>query len=81
MFSQINDPIEVVAFMKAGEIRPLKLLWHGREVVIKIVNLSWSRWEGRSKIYYFAVSDSTDYFKLRFDTDKLSWTLLESYIE
>ncbi|MBI4363437.1 MAG: hypothetical protein HY545_01155 [Candidatus Doudnabacteria bacterium] len=81
MFNQINEPIEVITRFSENELIPVKFLWQGREFIVQKINLAYADWEGRSKIYYFAVSDSVNYFKLRFDTEKLSWTLLESYTE
>jgi len=81
MFEQINEPVEVGVLFKQGKTLPLKFFWHGREYLIKTVNLSYSSWEGRTKFYYFAVSDSVNYFKLKFDTQNLNWTLLESYVD
>ena len=90
MFEQINEPIDVVAVFstKGGsasggnrELKPFKFLWKGREFIVKKINLVYSSFEGRSKIYYFAVSDDSNYFKLRFDTESLHWTLLESYVD
>ena len=93
MFNQINEPIEVVAKFFAGKLLPVKFFWparsasgsvsgrHGQEILIKKINLAWSRWEGRTKFYFFAVSDNANYFKLQFNSENLSWTLLESYAE
>ena len=81
MFNQINQPIEVIAKFTTDKIVPVKFLWHGREILVKKVNLAYSRFVGRTKFYYFAVSDSSNYFKLQFNTENLSWTLLESYVE
>jgi hypothetical protein len=81
MFEEINDPIQVATVFAGGEIKPLKFLWHGKEFLVKKVNLAYSRFEGRAKVYYFAVSDQNNYFKLQFNSDNLIWTLLESYIE
>ena len=81
MLEQINDPIEVIAKFSGNQTIPVKFLWHGREILIKKVNLAYSRREGRVKFYFFAVSDSVNYFKLQFNSDNLAWTLLESYAE
>ncbi|MBX4186792.1 MAG: hypothetical protein KW802_00850 [Candidatus Doudnabacteria bacterium] len=81
MFNQINEPIEVIAKFSGQKTVPLKFLWQGREIAIKKINLSYSRFEGRIKFHFFAVSDSTNYFKLQFNSDNLSWTLLESYAD
>ena len=81
MFEQVNQIIEVSASFRDGKLIPQKLIWSGREIMITQVNLSHHVWEGRSKIYYFAVSDSVNDYKLRFDSDKLTWDLLEVYAE
>jgi len=81
MLEQINEPIEVVSYFKQGRLIPVKFFWQGKPYFVQKVNLDYSHWEGRSKVYYFAVSDNVNYFKLQFDTDTLKWILLESYTE
>ncbi|OGE87963.1 MAG: hypothetical protein A3J07_02265 [Candidatus Doudnabacteria bacterium RIFCSPLOWO2_02_FULL_49_13] len=81
MLEQINQPIEVAAHFGLHQVRPLKFVWRGREYRVQKVNLTWSRWEGRTKFYYFAVSDNANYYKLQFNSESLAWTLLESYVE
>jgi hypothetical protein len=97
MLEQINEPIEVIvkfALLRQGshlrqgfggqarnKTIPVKFFWNGREILIKKINLVWSSFEGRVKFYFFAVSDDANYFKLQFNTDNLSWTLLEVYAE
>lgn len=81
MFTEINEPIEVAANFTQNQLLPFKFVWNGRDVIIKKINLAYSSWEGKVKIYYFAVSDDANYFKLRFDTGSLGWTLLESYMD
>jgi hypothetical protein len=81
MYETINQNVHVAALFKAGQAIPLKFLWNGREYPVKKVNLSYTKYEGRSKIYYFAVSDNSNYFKLRFNSEDLSWVLVETYVE
>jgi hypothetical protein len=81
MFETINEPIEVIAKFSQNRTIPVKFLWNGREVLVSKVNLVYSRLVGRTKFYYFAVSDSANYFKLQFNSENLQWTLLESYAE
>ena len=91
MLEQINEPIEVIAkfvLLRQGfggqagnKTIPVKFLWQGREILVKKVNLAYSRWEGRIKLHYFAVSDEANYFKLQLNSETLQWTLLESYVE
>jgi hypothetical protein len=81
MYEQVNDRVQVASVFKDGGITPLKFMWNGREFPVKTINLAYSGFEGRSKIYYFAVSDQNNYFKLQFNSDNLVWTLLELYVE
>ena len=82
MLEQINEPIEVEAYFgPQGGARPLKFIRHGREYVIEKVNLMYSKWSGRTKLHYFAVSDGANYYKLCLDSENLKWTLVEIYAE
>lgn len=81
MYEPINQPVQVAALFWDGHAKPLKFLWNGREYPVKSVNLAYARHEGRSKLYYFTVSDESNYFKLQFNSDDLTWTLLETYVE
>lgn len=83
MFEQINEPVKCISEIgeQGGKLVPLEFVWKNRTTVVKGVNLSYSVWEGRNKIFYFAVSDSINYFKLRFDSTNLKWTLLETYVD
>ena len=91
MFNEINEPIQVIAKFvhlrqgSGGQVGnktiPVKFLWNGKEILIRKVNLTYSRREGRSKFYFFAVSDDVNYFKLQFNSENLQWTLLESYAD
>jgi len=81
MTEEINEVVPVACLFKNGEARPLKFLWGGREYAVKAVNLAYSRFEGRSKVYFFAVSDETGFFKLQFDSGSFVWTLLEAQFQ
>jgi len=81
MLEQINEPIDVIAKFLGNKTIPIKFLWHNREILIKKVNLTYSRVVGRGRFYFFAVSDNTNYFKLQFNTENLQWTLLETYVD
>jgi hypothetical protein len=81
MLEEINQPIEVIAKFTGSKAIPIKFLWNNREVLVKKINLAYSRREGRGKFYFFAVSDSTNYFKLQFNSENLAWTLLEVYAD
>lgn len=81
MFENINEPIDVISKFSENKLIPLKFLWHNREYFVKKINLAYSAREGQSKLYYFAVSDEANYFKLQFNSENLNWTLLETYVD
>ena len=81
MLEEINEDVDVITIFKKNQAIPWKFLWQGREYLIQKINLTYSSWQGRNKVYYFAVSDNTNYFKLQFNTENLKWTLLESYVD
>jgi hypothetical protein len=81
MLEEVNEPIDVACRFIGNQLIPVRFLWHGQEIIIEKINLSWSNFEGRAKFYFFAVSDNANYFKLQFNSENLSWTLLESYAD
>lgn len=81
MLETIDEPVEVEVLFGAIKIMPQRFWWQGREVLVKKMNLMHSTFAGRVKIFYFSVSDSTNYYKLEFNTEKLTWRLKEVYTD
>lgn len=81
MYEKINEPIEVVAEFGKRSLRPYVFRWQGREYEIKDVNFIHSAPKGKGMLFYFSVSDDTNYFKLCFNSQDLSWKLEEMYTE
>lgn len=77
MYEQINDPIEVLAGFKRGQIIPYRFKWGIHQYDVKKVNLVHGEMRGRDMLYYFSVSDEANYFKLCFDASKMLWKLEE----
>ena len=77
MHEFLDDPVDVVVSFNEHRVQPNRLRWHGRVYDIKDVNLIHSAREGDKRVFYFSVSDLTNYFKLRLDTDLLEWKLVE----
>ena len=77
----INEPVEVVASFKGKEIFPALLKWRKKVYKIKKLNLVFEGRCGKDRVYYFSVSDETNYFKLVFNTRDLSWNIEEFYFE
>lgn len=56
---------------------PYKLKWNGKEYLIKSVGYHHKVKEGKTIIHIFSCSSATLGFRLRFNSDTLSWTLEE----
>jgi hypothetical protein len=76
-----NDPISVIASFRERDVKPLAFKWGGRDWHVKRVNMVHEDRDGRTKLVYFSVSDEANYFKLRFNSETLAWTLEEVWNE
>lgn len=81
MYEQINQPIEVLCAYVKGKSLPLFFRWNNKRYKIDKVNFVHSVRHGRDKMYFYSVSNKTNYFKLCFNTEKNKWSLLEFYTE
>ena len=54
---------------------PVKLLWDGREYLVKKTGLHYSFRKGRTLFHVFTVSAEELFFKLVMDTDNLFWSV------
>ena len=72
-----NDPVEVIVAFKKNKVQPLLMKWNGKDYKIERVNLIHAQREGLKRIFYFSVSDLSNYFKLRLDSETLEWRLVE----
>ncbi len=77
----MNDPIEVTVDFFGHRIRPREVRWSNRRYPLQCVNLVHGALEGAKRIFYFSVSDKTNFMKLRFDTETLEWRLVEIYTD
>ncbi len=81
MYELINDPIDVIVNFTGKRVAPKVFKWNDKEYQIKQVNLVHHSQEGSKRIFYFSVSDLTNYFKLRFDPVLLEWHIVELYTD
>jgi len=81
MHSFINDPIDVLVSFSDNRVIPKRMRWNARDYTIEHVNLVHTAREGQKKIFYFSVSDTTNYFKLKLDPESLEWYLVELYTD
>jgi hypothetical protein len=76
-YDRVHEKIEVVADFKPGRVDIKSFTWKDKTYVVKEVNLTSKAYKGREIVWVFNVSTETAAFKLRFDTDLLTWFLEE----
>ncbi len=81
MFVDVDEIVEVVTVFKKDRALPVLLKWGGREYKIKSIDFVHQTHEGETLIHHFAISDSSNSFKLSFNTANLRWTLEQVYSE
>lgn len=78
---QINERIDVaVVYRKDGDITtlsfPAKMNFHGHEVVFTKMGMRHPTVQGKRMIHVFDMSDGTNDYRLEFDAERLTWTLV-----
>lgn len=76
---RMHDPIDVTAISGQGQLTPRQFNWQGATYRIESINQRWSGKNGSIKLYYFAVSAAGQAFKLKYNSDDLTWSLEERY--
>lgn len=72
---EIQEPINVWVFFKGNLIQPHTFFWKDRKIKIDKINLVHTSKEGASLFYHFSVSSGGNFYRLKFDTNKLKWFL------
>lgn len=81
MHEILNDPIDIVVSFTDNRVIPKRLRWNRTDYEIKNINLVHTAREGTKRVFYFSVSDLTNYFKLKLDPETLEWRLVELYAD
>jgi len=82
----INERVSVVAVFRAkGTIAalclPWKMNWRGRDIVMTELALRHPTEAGRRMVHVFHVSDGSNGYRLEFDAETLTWTLVSVIAE
>lgn len=72
---EIREPINVLCLFKNVSIIPLYFSWKGRRIKIDKVNLIHTSKVGSTLFYHFSVSGGGNFYRLKLDTNKMSWFL------
>ncbi len=77
----INEPVDIVITYHAKGTpttlaRPHKMLHHGREITFTQLAMRHPTSAGHRMIHVFDMSDGTNDYRLEFDAERLTWTLI-----
>ncbi|MFC1787657.1 hypothetical protein ACFLZY_00330 [Patescibacteria group bacterium] len=81
MHQLLNDPIDIMVSFQDNRVIPKRMRWNMQDYDIKTINLVHTAREGHKRVFYFSVSDLTNYFKLKLDPELLEWRLVELYTD
>lgn len=78
---EINQRVEVVTIFKsrgdpAGLIFPVKMRWGKKEITFTELGLRHPTKKGQRMVHVFDMSDGTNDYRLEFDAEMLTWTLV-----
>ncbi len=78
---EINERVDVVTvFHRQGDISslcvPKKMRWRAQEITFTELALRHPTVQGKRMIHVFHVSDGTNGYRLEFDAEALTWTLV-----
>ena len=78
---EINERVDVVVvYKKRGDIGslcvPFRMRWRGREIDLTELALRHPTVAGKRMIHVFHVSDGCNGYRLEFDSEMLTWTLV-----
>lgn len=78
MYDKIHERITVKAIFEPGKRPRIKsFIWQGSEHIITRITLVNQARRGRELVWLFHVTTETMAFKLRLDTDSMSWWVEE----
>ena len=77
----INERVDVVALYEKGKdvstnCMPYKMRLHGRDVIFNKRGLHHPTSQGLRMIHVFDMSDGVNDYRLEFDAESLTWTLV-----
>lgn len=72
---EILESIDVWVLFKKNLIQPYSFFWRNRKIKIDKINLVHTSKEGSNIFYHFSISSGGNFYRLRFDVEKLNWIL------
>ena len=72
---EIQESISVWVFFKNNSILPYSFFWKDRQIKVDKINLVHTSKNGAGVFYHFSVSSGGNFYRLRFEVDKMKWFL------
>ncbi len=77
----VNERVDVVTiFHRQGDIAslcvPCKMRWRGQDIELTELALRFPTQAGKRMLHVFHMSDGTNGYRLEFDAEALTWTLV-----
>ncbi len=72
----LNEPIEVEAYFRAGQVTPKRFAWKGRVYVVSKVTYRWSDRQGAAVVHHFSVISGGTLFDLSLENLRLGWRMV-----
>lgn len=78
---EVNQRVEVVTLFKssgdpASLVMPAKMRWRKEEIIFTELGLRHPTHKGQRMIHVFDMSDGANDYRLEFDAEMLTWTLI-----
>lgn len=82
MIETIEEPVEVLARFERGRLTPFRFRWNQSVFHIAKVTGSWEDREGQyRRCHYSVLTETNDYFELRFQLQDFAWILSKASID
>lgn len=81
-FEKINERVEVITVHRIGvdssiAVFPAKMKFRGQEILFTELGLRHPTKKGQRMVHVFDMTDGNNDFRLEYDAERLTWTLVE----
>ncbi len=73
----LSEPINVWVLFKGNLIQPYSFFWKGHQIKVEKINLIHTTKIGSNLFYHFSISSGGNFYRIKFDLEKLKWFLEE----
>lgn len=77
MYEPIHEKIQVLVEFTNHRLKIISFEWQGREHIVDQINLITKARKGRELVWVYYVSNQGAAYKLRYDTESITWWLEE----